>query len=253
MGRVAGRIIIVTGGATGIGSGISRILAAEGATVVIASRSQGPGEAAVRDIEAAGGRAAFIRTDVANDEECRNLIETTVAKFGGLDGLVNNSGIFPRSTLEQTTPQFWDEIMAVNLKGPFFLCRYAVPHMRARGGGCIVNIGSPNQYIGLPELAAYSISKGALVSLTRNLAHALAPDRIRVNCVNPGWVITETEIEIQKKEGHDLAWIEEMGRQQPLGRHQVPEDAGYAVLYLMSGEASQVTGETINVDGRSHR
>src|SRR5690606_7801933 len=110
-----------------------------------------------------------------------------------------------------------------------------------------------NAYVGLPQLFAYSISKGGMITMTRNLAAALAGDRIRVNFVNPGWVITEMEIEIQALEGHDAAWIEEAGRQMPLGRHQDPEDAAYAVLYLMSDEASQVSGDLLNVDGRGIR
>lgn len=249
MGRVEGKVIIVTGGATGIGLGISQILAGEGASVAIASRSGETGEAAARSIRGAGGKALFIPTDITQDADCRRLVDTTVGQFRRLDGLVNNAGIFPRANIDETTPEIWDEILGVNLKGAFFVTRYAVPHLRAAGGGCVVNIGSPNQYVGLPTLAAYSISKGGLVAMTRNLANALAPDRIRVNCVNPGWVITETEIKIQAAEGRDADSLAEAGRQLPLGRHQLPEDAAYAVLYLMSDEATQVSGDVINVDG----
>lgn len=253
MGRVDGKVIIVTGGATGIGRGISEVLAREGARVVIANRNEERGREAEAAIRAAGGEALFVQTDVAVEADCRRLVEEAVRAYGRLDGLVNNAGIFPRATLEETTEELWDRIFDINLKGAFFCCKYAVPELRKAGGGCIVNIGSANAYVGLPQLFAYSISKGGMITMTRNLAAALAGDRIRVNFVNPGWVITEMEIEIQALEGHDAAWIEEAGRQMPLGRHQVPEDAAYAVLYLMSDEASQVSGDLLNVDGRGIR
>ncbi|MBM3457722.1 MAG: glucose 1-dehydrogenase [Armatimonadetes bacterium] len=253
MGRVDGKVILVTGGASGIGRGISDVLAREGAAVVIAARNQERGAAAEREIREQGGEALFVKTDQTVEAECAALVDTAVARYGKLTGLVNNAGIFPRSTLEETTSELWDQIFAVNLKGPFFCCKYAVPALRANGGGSIVNIGSANSYIGAPNLFAYSVSKGGLVTLTRNLANSLAKDRIRVNFLNPGWVITEMEVEIQAKEGHDEAWIEEAARRMPLGRHQVPEDAAYACLYLLSDEANQVSGDLLNVDGRGLR
>ena len=253
MGRVDGKVAMVTGGATGIGRGIVDVLAREGARVVIANRNEERGRQAAEEVTAAGGQALFVRTDVALEEDCRHAVAEAVRAYGRLDALVNNAGIFPRATLEETTSELWDQIFATNLKGAFFCCKYAVPEMRRAGGGCIVNIGSANSYVGGANLFAYSVSKGGMVTLTRNLASSLAADRIRVNFVNPGWVITEMEIEIQAKEGHDEQWIAETGRQMPLGRHQVPEDAAYAVLYLISDEASQVSGDLLNVDGRGLR
>jgi NAD(P)-dependent dehydrogenase (short-subunit alcohol dehydrogenase family) len=252
-GRVEGKVIIVTGGATGIGRGISEMLANEGAKVVIANRNRARGREAEEAIRARGEEAFFVATDIAKEDECRSLIEETVRTYGRLDGLVNNAGIFPRARLEETTEELWDQIFDVNLKGTFFCCKYAVPELRKAGGGSIVNIGSANSYVGAPNLFAYSVAKGGLITLTRNLANALAPDRIRVNFVNPGWVITETEIEIQEEEGHDAEWLEEAAKRMPLGRHQIPEDAAYAVLYLVSDEATQVSGEQLGVDGRGLR
>ena len=253
MGRVQGKVIIVTGGATGIGRGISEVLAREGAKVVIANRNREKGETATEAIRAQGGEAIFVPTDVTKEEDCRNLVCRAVESFGRLDGLVNNAGIFPRATLEETTEELWDQIFDINLKGVFFCCKYAVPELRRGGGGCIVNIGSANSYVGLPHLFAYSVSKGGLVTLTRNLANALGKDRIRVNFVNPGWVITETEVEVQSQEGHDEEWLAQAARSMPLGRHQVPEDAAYACLYLLSDEANQVSGQELHVDGRGAR
>lgn len=253
MGRVEGKVVIVTGGATGIGRGISEVLAREGARVVIANRSVERGEEAAAAIRESGGQAHFVRCDVSSEEDCRALVDEAVRRFGKLDALVNNAGIFPRATLEETTSELWDQISAVNLKGAFFCCKYAVPELRKQGGGSILNIGSANSYVGLPHLFAYSVSKGGMVTMTRNLAAALAKDNIRVNFVNPGWVITEMEIEIQAQEGHDAEWLAEAARSMPLGRHQVPEDAAYACLFLISDEASQINGDQINVDGRGLR
>ncbi|HEU5316687.1 MAG TPA: SDR family oxidoreductase [Chloroflexota bacterium] len=250
--RLAGKVAIVTGAGTGIGRGIALAFAREGAAVVVANRNAGNGVETVRQIEAAGGRAAFHRTDVSQESDCAAVVRAAVDTFGALHAVVNNAGIFPRATLEETTQELWDRVFATNLRGPAFLCKHAVPELRKAGGGSIVNLGSTNQYTGLPNLFAYSCAKGGLLTMTRNLARALAPDRIRVNIVNPGWVISEGELVVQAQEGRDAARLEEMGRLLPLGRHQVPEDAAMACLFLASDESSQVTGVEINCDaGRS--
>jgi NAD(P)-dependent dehydrogenase (short-subunit alcohol dehydrogenase family) len=251
-GRLAGKVAIVTGAGTGIGRGIAEAFAREGAAVVAANRSAATGEETVRRIVEAEGKAVFQPTDVTREADCAAAVEQAVRQFGKLDVLVNNAGIFPRATLEETTAELWERILATNLRGPFFMCKHAVPELRRAGGGSIVNLGSTNVYCGLPNLFAYSCSKGGLLTLTRNLARALAPDRIRANLLNPGWVISEGELVVQAVEGHDAAWLEEAGRRQPLGRHQVPEDAAMAAVFLASDESSQVTGVELNCDaGRS--
>jgi NAD(P)-dependent dehydrogenase (short-subunit alcohol dehydrogenase family) len=251
--RVEGKVVIVTGGATGIGRAISETLAREGARVVIGNRNEERGIEAAQAILEAGGEARFVPADVTKEEDCRNLVEKAVGRYGKLDALVNNAGIFPRATLEETTSELWDQIMAVNLKGAFFCCKYAVPEIRKQGGGSIIHIGSANAYVGGANLFAYSVSKGGMITMTRNMAAALAKDNIRTNFVNPGWVITETEVEVQAKEGHDAEWIAEAGRNMALGRHQVPQDAANTCLFLISDEASQINGDQINVDGRGMR
>jgi NAD(P)-dependent dehydrogenase (short-subunit alcohol dehydrogenase family) len=251
-GRVADKVAIVTGAGGGIGRGIALALAREGAAVVVASRRQEPGEETVRLIAGAGGRARWQRADVCAEQDCAAVVAAAVETYGRLDILVNNAGIFPRGTLEETTQELWDEIIDTNLRGPFFMCKHAVPAMRRSGGGSIVNIGSTNAYCGGTNLIAYACSKGGLLTLTRNLARALAPDRIRSNVVNPGWVVSEGELAVQAGQGHDAAWFAEMGPRQPLGRFQTPDDAAMAVLYLASDESAQVTGVEINCDaGRS--
>lgn len=248
-GRLRGKVAIVTGAGTGIGRGIALAFAREGAAVVVANRNEENGRATVRQIESGGGTSLFHRTDVSKEEDCAAVVRAAVENYGALHVLVNNAGIFPRATLEETTQELWDRIFATNLRGPAFLCKHAVPRIKAAGGGSIVNLGSTNQYTGLPNLFAYSCAKGGLLTLTRNLARALAPDMIRVNIVNPGWVISEGEIVVQAQEGHDAAWLEDMGKNLPFGRHQLPEDAALACLFLASDESSQISGTEINCDG----
>jgi NAD(P)-dependent dehydrogenase (short-subunit alcohol dehydrogenase family) len=251
-GRLAGKVAIVTGAGSGIGRGIAEAFAREGAAVVVANRRPSNGEETVRRITLAGGTAHFQATDITRESDCAALVRVTVERYGRLDVLVNNAGIFPRATLEETTASLWEQIMATNLRGPFFLCKHAVPQLRLAGGGSIINLGSTNAYAGAANLFAYSCSKGGLLTLTRNLARALTRDRIRVNFLNPGWVVSEGELVVQGSEGHDAAWLEEMGRRQPLGRHQEPRDAAMAAIFLAADESTQVTGIELNCDaGRS--
>ena len=247
-GRVEGKVIVVTGAAQGIGFACARKLAEEGASVVLSDIKKAEGEAAAGLIAAEGGSAHFIAADVTNESDCAGLMDGAAAKYGRIDGLLNNAGWYPRATLEQTTSEFWDRIQNVNLRGPFYCCKHAAPHLRAAGGGSIVNVGSLNGIQGLPNLVAYSAAKGGLLSLTRTLAGALAHDRIRVNYLIPGWVLTEGEIALHGKNGVTLEALKKQGETLALGRHQTPEDSAYAAVYLLSDEAAQVTGTILNVD-----
>lgn len=247
-GRVEGKVIVVTGAAQGIGFECARMLAEEGAEVVLSDVKEADGQAAAAKIVAAGDKATFIKADVTSEAACANLMDETVRRFGRIDGLLNNAGWYPRATLEETTTDLWEAIQQVNLRGPFYCCKYAVPHMRAVGGGSILNMGSINGIQGLPNLVAYSAAKGGLMTLTRTLAGALAPDRIRVNYLIPGWVLTEGEIALHGGNGISIERLLAAGEKLALGRHQLPSDSAYASIYLLSDESPQVTGTVINVD-----
>ncbi len=249
--RVQGKVALVTGAGTGIGRACAETLAREGASVVVANRNVANGEETVRRIAEQGGEAVFCRTDVAVEEDCQQAARTAVERFGKLDILINNAGIFPRYSLAQTTPEVLEEILGINLKGPFYCCKHAIPAMERVGGGSIINVGSIHGMHGAPNLVAYAASKGALLNLTKTLARAYAGKQIRVNYLIPGWVITEGEIRTQAKEGHDEQWLHDVGTRLPMGRIQQPQDAANTALFLASDESSQVTAAVINTDGGS--
>jgi NAD(P)-dependent dehydrogenase (short-subunit alcohol dehydrogenase family) len=246
--RLAGKVIIVTGAAQGIGFGCARMAALEGASVVLADIQKDRCDEAAAKIRAEGAQAIFCHADVTDEAQCAALAEAAVTKFGKLNGLINNAGWFPRAHLEETTTELWEKVLNVNLRSAFYMSKHAVPRMRGAKGGSILNMGSVCGIQGLPNLVAYAAAKGGMLSMTRTLAGALAADRIRVNYLIPGWIATEGELTIQKGEGRDAAAIAEQGKKLPLGRMQTVQDAAYAAIYLLSDESSQVTGAVLNVD-----
>lgn len=246
--RVEGKTAIVTGAAQGIGKAIAIALAEEGANVVISDIQVAPGEALAEHLQRSGCRAQFVRADVESEEDCCNLVKRSVEYFSQLDVLVNNAGYFPRVSLEETTTEMWEKVLRINLRGPFYCAKHAVPAMRRAGGGSIVNIGSINGIQALPTLVAYGAAKGGLLALTRTLANAYAKDRIRVNYIIPGWVLTEGEIAIQRAQGVTPEQLEQIGHSLRFGRFQTPEDTAHAVLYLASDESAQMTGAILHLD-----
>jgi NAD(P)-dependent dehydrogenase (short-subunit alcohol dehydrogenase family) len=245
--RLSEKVVIVTGAAQGIGFACASQIAAEGAAVVLGDIQEKRGELAAAGIRSAGGKAHFCIVDVKNEEQCSGIVEKATSSFGRLDGLVNNAGWFPRATLEGTTTELWDEVMQVNLRGAFYCCKHAAPVMR-KGGGSIVNMGSICGVQSLPNLVAYGAAKGGLLSLTRTLAGSLAEHRIRVNYVIPGWVLTEGELAVHKAQGREEETLRKEGEKLALGRHQTPLDAAHAVVFLLSDDASQITGTVLHVD-----
>jgi NAD(P)-dependent dehydrogenase (short-subunit alcohol dehydrogenase family) len=246
---LTGRVAIITGAGQGIGRAFAKAFAAEGAIPIIAERYRERGEAVAAEITAAGGQARAVTTDVADPDSVAAMANTVEAEFGRVDILINNAAIF--STLEmrpfdQIPLEEWRQVMDVNVASMFLACRAAVPVMRERGGGKIVNISSGTPFRGVPFMLHYVTSKGAIVALTRALAKELGKDGILVNCVAPGFTMTEG-VEANPKIVEKLRDVSIAGR--TLQRDQVAEDVVGAVVYLCSPASDFVTGQTIVIDG----
>lgn len=252
MADFSGKSIVVTGATSGIGAAIARALAVEGASLVLSGRDAERGQAILSEITDAGSRAVFVAGDVGDDLFCRSLIAEAEGQFGGLDVLVNNAGVLHRETAVETTNEQWRETMSVNVDGVFYLSRAAVPALTERGGGNIVNIASDWGLVGGTRAAAYCVSKGAVIQLTRAMALDHAEAGIRVNAVCPG----ETDTPMMDREYIALGLSREEGAERmaeeiPLRRIAHPDEIASVVLFLASDKASYVTGAAYSVDGGS--
>jgi NAD(P)-dependent dehydrogenase (short-subunit alcohol dehydrogenase family) len=253
MTRLKDKIIIVTGGTKGIGAGIVRVLAEEGAFVVFSGRSKTEGEALAEEIKKKGQSIEFFQADIAQVDDCFALVEKTAQLGGRIDGLVNNAGTFPVFSLLNTDPELYDRVMSTNTKGPFFTTQRALKYMIEQKKGSIVNIGSTHWRVGPKDMSVYSISKGALRTLTEHVALHYIGNGVRCNWVTVGWVISDGEIEKFKKIEKDRAWIETLAATHvPSGKFQTSEDIAYACVFFLSDESLQVTGADITVTGGFH-
>ena len=252
MAAFHGKVAVVTGGTQGLGVAIARLFAERGAAgLVLCGRSRDKGEARAASIEAATGcRTVFVPADLARADQCPPVIDAADAQFGRLDILVNAAGSTSRGGILDTTPDLFDHVFAVNVRAPFFLMQHAIAMMRRDGvQGAIVNIGSMSSRGGQPFLAAYSASKGALATLTRNTAYAVLRNRIRVNGLDIGWMASEGEDQIQRRfHGAPDDWLEQASAAQPFGRLIDPDEVARACAYLASGESGLMTGSVINFD-----
>ncbi len=246
--RLQGKTAIITGSGSGFGEGIAKTFAREGASVVVNDVNAAGGNRVAEEIAAAGGTASFCAADVTSAEDVHALIEHALAAYGGLDILVNNAGVaHKRKPMLDVTEGELDRILSVNVKGLFHTANAAIPVMRTRGGGAIVNIASTAAVRPRPGLTWYNASKGAVTTLTKSMAVELAEDNIRVNAVNP--VAGETPL-LPTFLGEDTPENREAFRQTvPLGRFSVPQDVANSVLFLASEEATLVTGICMEVDG----
>jgi NAD(P)-dependent dehydrogenase (short-subunit alcohol dehydrogenase family) len=244
--RLKNKVILVTGSTTGIGEGMVRLFAREGAQVMI----HGTREEAAKKLAAEIGAAAAFSVGPLDDASVpARLMAETVAKFGRIDALVNNAAAIARGNLENTSPAEFDRVLAVNVKAPFLLIQAALPHFRKQGGGRVLNIGSINAYCGERTQFAYSISKGALMTLTRNLADAHGTEGIRVNQFNVGWTLTPNEYELKKSEGLPDDWPTRVPKTYaPSGRLLAPEDIAWAAVYFLSDEASLINGAVLDLE-----
>ncbi|MEP7020458.1 MAG: SDR family oxidoreductase [Pseudonocardiales bacterium] len=241
------RVVLISGGTQGVGAGVARAAAREGATVAITGRNREPGEALVAEL---GLPALFVQADVSDVAAAQASVAAVIEAFGRIDCLVNCAGLTTRGTLLDTTPELFDAHIAVNLRAPFFLMQAAVADMIARKApGTIVNVISSSELGGQPYLAPYVAAKAGLAGLTRNVAHAHRWDRIRINGLDIGWTETEGEDAIQRAfHGAGDDWRERAGQAVPMGKlGQVDEIADFVVL-LLSERSGVVTGSVIDWD-----
>jgi NAD(P)-dependent dehydrogenase (short-subunit alcohol dehydrogenase family) len=246
MGRLTGKVALISGGARGQGATESRLFVREGAAVVFGDVLDDAGKKVETEIRASGGQATYVHLNVTSEVDWRAAVATAVQTYGKLNVLVNNAGILFRSKIEDTTEADWDRIMAVNVKGVFLGTKCALPAMRQAGGGSIINISSTAGLVGSPgETAAYTATKGAVRLFTKATAIQHAKENIRCNSVHPGPIATDM---IKDTLENKAAWEARL-RRLPMGRVGTPEEVAYGVLYLASDESSYVTGSELVIDG----
>jgi NAD(P)-dependent dehydrogenase (short-subunit alcohol dehydrogenase family) len=249
MDSLKAKSALITGAASGIGRAIALTFAGEGASVAIADRDTTKGQSVAREIEQLGGSSFFVACDVTRADDCRKAVEQTAETFGKLDLLVNNAGIIARRSVVELDEKDWDRVMDVNVKSVYLMSKYAVPIMRAGGGGSIINTSSGWGLVGGPDAAVYCASKGAVVLLTKSMAIDFGSDGIRVNCLCPG----DTNTNMLREEAHQLGEAEAdvlaASANRPLGRVGTPEDIAKAALFLAADQSAYVTGTNLVVDG----
>lgn len=251
MNRIDGKIAVVTGGTQGLGAAIARCFAQAGAAgIVICGRNRTKGQEVADSIGAeTGTKTVFVAADLGRVEDSRAVIAGADEAFGRIDILVNAAGLTDRGNILNTTPELFDRMFAVNVRGPFFLMQDACKIMIREGTeGRIVNIGSASEHTGQPFLSPYSASKGALATLTRNSAFALMRNRIHVNQLDIGWMASDNERALIESETGDPDFIDRAAAKQPFGRLLDPAEVARAVLWMSSEDAGMMTGAVIHFD-----
>ncbi|MFJ2608329.1 SDR family oxidoreductase [Streptomyces sp. NPDC091279] len=250
MGLLDDKVVLVNGGSQGVGAAIARAAVREGAVVAISGRRPGPGEELVTELTREGGKAMFVRADLSDAEQARTVVGDVIASYGRVDCLVNSAGLTTRGTLLDTTPELFDQHIAINLRAPFFAMQAAVADMLARKSpGTVVNIISSASHGGMSFLAPYVTAKAGLAGLTRNAAHAHRWDRVRINGLNIGWTATEGEAATQKAfHGAGDDWLEHAAASVPMGKLGQPDEIADFVVFLLSDRSGVVTGSVIDWD-----
>lgn len=248
-GRLAGRNVLITGAATGIGRATAEMTVREGGRVVVADINE---TAAKELVSRMGAAAHFVRCDVTKESDVKNLLDETVGRFGGLDVLINNAGMITHRAAVDVDVSLWDTVFAVNARSTFLASKHAIPYLKAAGGGSIVNISSMAGLRGAPGLTTYSASKAAINGFTVALALELAPHKIRVNAVCPGWVDTPFNQPVIDFLGGPAATEQAVKSSTPLGRQGTVNEIAALVLYLASDESAFTTAQAISINGGAY-
>jgi NAD(P)-dependent dehydrogenase (short-subunit alcohol dehydrogenase family) len=246
MDRVKGKVALVTGAGRGIGRACARLLAEEGATVYLTDRDDGPGQQAAEEIQSAGGKATFVHQDVGLPADWERVVARVKQEQGRLDVLVNNAGVYLIAPLEESTLEQAKALFDTNVFGVFLGMKQVAPLMAAQGGGSIINLSSMDATVGAEGFSIYGASKGAVMTLTRDIAIEYAKKKVRVNSVHPGYIRTRMAEYGAEKEGES---VDELGEEFPMGHIGEPIDVAFGVLYLASDEARWVTGTQLRIDG----
>lgn len=245
--RLKDKVVLITGGYTGIGSAIAKQCVKEGANVVVNGLREELGEALVKELGTEN--AVYLTFDITEGMAPELLVKETLTKFGKLDAVVNNAALITSSNIATTSQELIQRILAVNTMAPLAIIQAALPHL-SKAKGCVLNIGSINAWCGEPDLLAYSISKGGLMTMSRNLGDTLFREHgIRVNQINPGWVLTEREIVDKSKQGMKSDWYKDLPDIfAPAQRIFSPEEIASAAIYLLSDECGPVSGQVMELE-----
>jgi 2-keto-3-deoxy-L-fuconate dehydrogenase len=249
--RLDGKTALVTGGGSGIGQAIAELFARQGARVVVVDLNEAAAQETTGRIAAAGGQASAHRCDVTRSAEVNATLDAVLAATGRLDVVINNAGIAHVGTIETTSEADFDRVLQVNVKGAYLVAKAAVERMVPRGGGVILNMASIASLIGVPERFAYSVSKGAILTLTFSIAIDYVKKGIRCNCLAPARIHTPFVDGFVRKSypGREAEMLQKLSEYQPIGRMGKPEEVAGLALYLASDEASFITGQCFPIDG----
>jgi len=247
--RLKDKVILITGSTTGVGEGMARMFADEGALSFVHGTREPAAKQLVAEIREKGGKAEYVIGSLEDPAVPAKIIAQVIEKCGRIDGIVNNAAAIVRSNLETTDLATWERVMAVNLRAPYLIIQAALPHFRKQGVGRVINIGSINGYTGEANQFVYSVSKGGLMTLTRNLADAHGPEGIRVHQFNLGWVLTPNEYALKMSEGLPEGWHTQVSKTYaPSGKLMSPADIAYAAVYFLSDEAALINGSVLDLE-----
>jgi 3-oxoacyl-[acyl-carrier protein] reductase len=244
MELIKGKVVVVTGAAAGIGAGVARLFTEGGAHVFLADLDGAGVKKATATLQAEGGSAFGFEADAGSRDSMANVVEDAIKRFGRVDVLINNAGIYPRQSFLEMTEEQWDAMLDTNLKSVFHCTKLVMPHMVRQRAGAVVSISSVTYFTGLQNLTHYIASKGAIIGFTRGLAREMGEHNVRINCITPGAIETEGERKLLTKQETDVFMA-----QQSLKRRITPLDVARVCLFLSTELSGAMTGQTLNVDG----